>query len=73
MPVPGVLSVAPTFLVSQCAESVVDGALDELMGCTKNFFGRTQRQRECERGDREGRGHTHAIKIKDKLFAVVGE
>ena len=30
IPVPGALSAAPTFLVSQCAESVVDGAVSTL-------------------------------------------
>ena len=73
LPVPGESSAAPTFLVSQCAESVVDGALDELMALHEEvFFGRTQRGRECERGDREGEGHTPAVAIKDRLFALVG-
>ena len=38
MPVPGALSAAPTLLVSQCAKSVVDGALDELMALHEEFL-----------------------------------
>ena len=60
LPVPGESSAAPTILVSQCAESVVDGALDELMALHEEVFLRPDATWKRMRawGSRRRRSHT---------------
>ena len=71
-PVPGALSATPTFLVSQCAESVVDGALDELMASHEEFSAGHNVEENASVVIAIGEGHTcgrnQAVRPRRNVF-----